>query len=212
MLTYPDLHALEYAITHAEAMGDTAKVAQLRAQQKRSKAFGDGYGTHIPLLAAVVSMAPPGPILELGAGHFSTPLLNALGRAQGRKVVTMDADIEWINHFADFDLANDDHIFIHVTDMWRGWEAEMEQLYTEMETQNGRAWAVALVDQTPPQTRVDTIKYLRGKAEFIVVHDSCNSFFAGVDETLSYFEYQQTYGLMTPPTTVVSDTRPIPKF
>lgn len=209
MQTYPDLHALEYAIAHAEATGNAAKVSELRARQKRSKAHGDGYGTHIPVLASVVSLAYGGPILELGAGHFSTPLLNALGRAQGRKVVTLDADLEWLNQFADLDLGSEDHLFIHVTDMWKGWRAEMEALWAEMDNNK---WAVALVDQTPPQTRVEAIEYLRDKAEFIVVHDSCNSFFAGVDEALATFKHRAVYSLMTPPTTVVSNSTAIPKF
>ena len=67
--SYPDLGAIDYALSHATAIGDTAALRHLNRVKERSLAFAGGYGTHIPLLAAVVAVSPPGPIVELGAGN-----------------------------------------------------------------------------------------------------------------------------------------------
>ena len=130
-------------------------------------------------------------------------MLNMMCKAQGRKLYTLDADMEWLRQFEDIDAASSDHVFIYVGDKWKGWATEVDGLPENQ-------WSVAFVDQTPPQCRIESILHLRDKAEFIVVHDTSNSFFAGVDEVLETFHYGFTYSSMVPSTTVVSMTRPIP--
>lgn len=202
--SFPDLPSLDYSLTYAEGIADAEAVKKLTRIKSRSTAHGTGYGTHLPLLAAITSIARGGPILELGAGNFSTLMLNVVGRAQGRKIYTLDADMEWLNQFDDL---NDDpaHIFLYVGDKWKGWTTEVDGL-------PDKEFAVAFVDQTPPQCRIESILHLRDKAEFIVVHDTNNTFFAGVDEVLESFQYKHTYSRMVPSTTVVSMTRAIPNL
>jgi hypothetical protein len=56
------------------------------------------YGTHIaPLLTAV--LATDGPVLELGCGDFSTPLLHAICAKQNRLLVSTDTDKAWLELF-----------------------------------------------------------------------------------------------------------------
>ena len=200
--TYPDLHALEYSLEFARAVGDQKAIQRLDMLRARSMAHGEGYGTHLPVLAAIAAITK-GPILELGAGNFSTLLLNAMARAQQRKIYTLEADMAWLRTFEDIDLASDLHVFMHVTDGWNGWNSMIDSL-PEQE------WSIAFIDQTPGQTRLETLLHLQDRAEYLIVHDSCNSFFAGVDHALSEFKYQMTYSNMIAPTTVVSNKSPIP--
>ena len=56
--------------------------------------------SHGPLLAACIVAAPPGGVLELGAGAYSTALIHYLARVAGRAVRTIDSDAAWIARFA----------------------------------------------------------------------------------------------------------------
>ena len=116
----------------------------------------DGGGSHVPLLASVVAIARPGPVLELGVGDMSTPLLREMCRAMGRELVS--------------------------------------------------------VDTSPPPSRLELVKSMRERAEFIVIHDTDNQG-GDLTELVAYlegFRHARVCRDFTPWTTVVSDTRGYP--
>ncbi len=143
-----------------------------------------GEGSHIPLLASVVAIAQPGPVLELGVGEKSTPLLREMCRAMGRELVSADTSPEWAKRFG---------------------AAMLEQV-------GGEAWSVVFIDTTAPPTRIELVQRMRGRAEFIVVHDTDNQGgdLAELIEYLGTFPHRYDYTLMRPWTTVVSDARAFP--
>ena len=57
--------------------------------------FGyDAFATAIPTIAAAVELTH-GPIVEIGSGFASTPLLGALAQINGRRIVSLETEPEW---------------------------------------------------------------------------------------------------------------------
>jgi hypothetical protein len=116
----------------------------------------DGYSTHQPPLAACV-MATQGPVLEIGAGLYSTPLLHALCGAAGRALVTVEADARWAGRFKALEAP---------------WHRVVAQdLPGTPEPLADTPWSVVLVDGTTLSRR-PWLATLANAAELLVVHDS----------------------------------------
>lgn len=121
-----------------------------------------GVGSHFPILAAAVARTT-GPVLELGCGYWSTPMLRLLcrymdfwkeGHQSGfppgwRKLESYDTDPEWAKRF-DVPCVAD----------WEKWKPEASR------------YGVAFVDNSPGESRVELILRLKDKAHFIVAHDT----------------------------------------
>ena len=160
--------------------------------QARIGAYAAGAGTHLPLLASVVAIARPGPVLEIGTGHCSAPMLAEMCKAMGREWHVLDHDSTWVHN---------------VLDLGPDWHAAGEKFVSA-----GGQWAVAFIDSSPPLDRNELVCSLRDKCEFLVVHDTDNQ---GGDlaELLEYFKtfpHRYDYTRMRPWTTVVSDVRAYP--
>ena len=134
----------------------------------------DAYGTHLaPLLAALAGSQ--GDVLECGAGHYSTPLLHALCGAQGRQLLTLEAKAPWLETFAD--LRCDWHR-LEAVGSWDAYPWERVDV------------AVALVDHDVH--RAPVVRALRGRARFVVAHDteaSCS----GYGDAFEAYDWAWTY-------------------
>lgn len=115
----------------------------------------DEYGTHLTPLIGMVG-ATSGPVLELGSGDYSTPILHSLC-AKKRLLITADQNGEWLSKFLDL-------------------ESDLHKLYVVKDWEKfgivDRKWDVAFVDHSPGERRVFEIERLRRKARFVLVHDS----------------------------------------
>lgn len=112
-------------------------------------------GSHLPALVACVAVTD-GPVLELGLGEFSTPVLHALC-FRGRKLVSLDHDQRALDNFGC--LASDWH------------EVRLDPNYASLDRLAREPWGVVLVDHWPSERRAaDALKFLG--AEFVVVHDA----------------------------------------
>jgi len=197
---YPDPPAINYALEYARGTKNVEAEKHLLRLQARSNAFGAGYGTHIPLLASVVATAPPGSVLELGVGHFSTPLLAMLCKSMGRHLTSVEEKAEWFDNVRD--LGDD---LVVVSDPYN-WISTLEAMAVSR-------WAVVFVDHgRTNQDRMAALRWLADRADFIVVHDTVNTWFAGVDDVLDSFKYRYDYCAMTPVTTVVSNVHDVSVF
>lgn len=156
-------------------------------RQAREQAYAQRFGTHLPLLAAVIAKAGPGAVLEVGTGHASAPLIAEMCRANGRAWVVYDTDSMWLDMVAD-----------------------LGPLVLGVMEATGPC-AVALVDCVG-WDRLKWLQHLRDQAEFIVVHDTDDP--AGdlkeMNAYLDTFKYRYDYKVMTPWTSVVSMTRSYP--
>jgi hypothetical protein len=157
----------------------------------------DGVGTHVGLLAAAVARtAGEGPVLELGMGDHSTPLLHLL--CVDRLLVSADSSAAWVGRFERF--RSETH-HLHTVPAWRAFRVIDEH-----------QWAVAFVDCTPSHERPALVERLAGRAIHIVVHDTDpdtqSAAVFGLQEVLDTFAYRSDYRMFRPFTTVVSNVRP----
>ena len=149
------------------------------------------YATHLPMLMACVA-ATEGPVLEMGCGNYSTPILSEMCR--GRRLITVDDDPAWMPKFTD--LAHANHQLIAV----KNWT---ELVLPDL------AWDVVLIDHAPAEQRRVDIERFMDKASLIVVHDTETPDFYGYNSILPRFRYRHDHKRWTPWTTVVSQTTPL---
>jgi len=71
----------------------------------------DPYSTHLEALV-VAALMNNEDILELGCGHYSTPILSAICKAQNRNLFIAASDEKWLTQFKEYgecQLVNDWH-------------------------------------------------------------------------------------------------------
>jgi hypothetical protein len=161
----------------------------------RSEMYGARNGTHLPLLASVIAIARPGPVLEVGTGHCSSVMIAEMCKAMGREWRAVDTEREWaVDAVADLGPAAS------------VWIPDYDHI------PRYRHWSVAFVDCSPGEKRLPVVQALRGRTEFIVVHDTdnVNGNVPDLIEALEAFPHKFTYKRMFPWTTVVSNVRAYP--
>ena len=85
----------------------------LSANKRINRVLGSAnWGTHMTPLITAVSHTE-GPILEMGCGDFSTPILHAICSPTKRFLLTTESHRSWMDLFLD--LKNDWHHFEYVT-------------------------------------------------------------------------------------------------
>ncbi len=152
----------------------------------------DQYATHQEALVGAV-MRTSGPVLELGAGDYSTPILHEICRAQGRALVTLEYRWEWLEKFDRFRSAT--HLLFHVKDWARADTIDKQ-------------WSVAFVDHAPGERRKIELERLRlSRTRYVVIHDTEPNPIAGygLEPVLARFKYRRDFSEKIPWTTVVSD-------
>lgn len=128
--------------------------------------------SHLPLLVKTMLIST-GPVLEMGMGPFSTPILHWLCFDQNRWLISYDNSPEYVEENNKF--ASDMHQIRHVSN-WD--DAQIEHTH----------WGVAFIDHAPPERRHIDVARLANTADYIVIHDSQRH----LDQ---YFHYKKIYGL-----------------
>lgn len=127
-----------------------------------------GYGSGmIPL--TIATLLSDGPILELGMGKFSTPLLHLIGTDQARQVVSLETDKEWMQKFAGYNSTQYHKIYYH---------SNFDSL-SQYET--NITWGMVLVDHIYGNRRPLHLIRFANLSKIVVAHDS---------EKRNEFEYQ----------------------
>lgn len=154
------------------------------------------WGSHIPALAACVDLSPGRPVLELGVGHFSTPLLHAM--CAHRKLYSFESDTTWLSQFEYLKSLN--HIFV---------PGDYEETLKPILAEHDR-FSVAFIDNSPggPRRETDFARTIQ-KTDFVIVHDYEGENEKHIAPYLGDFSHLvlARYG---PPTLVVSTETPIP--
>jgi hypothetical protein len=164
------------------------------------KTTGWGYGTHMGALITSV-MNTKGPVFEMGCGDFSTVLLHAICKAQGRYLLSTDTSKEWLGLFLD--LKSDIHDFIYVPVYEDDWQKNPKpEKWDEIGNQE---WGVVFIDHRPGERRRVDIERFSDKAEIIVVHDTEEKGYM-YEYVLSKFKYRYDDKRYNVYTTVVSNT------
>jgi hypothetical protein len=162
----------------------------------------DDYATHYPILAAVVAKVC-GNVLELGCGEGSTPMLHYMCKAMKCPLYTYESDPVWLARYRAY--AVPEHWMFHARD-WAEWMNMQDEVYLN------RKWGVAFVDCAPGEMRAPLIAWLKGKARFIVTHDTETDYATGAnykyEPVFGLFKYRAEFRRWRPYTTVLSDDEP----
>lgn len=118
-----------------------------------------GYESHRPLLIEAIRLTT-GPILELGSGEGSTPIIAAASKSEGRLAVSAETDEAWLRKIGAR-YRSPRHQFVKVDD-WRDFE----------EIEKRSDWSVALVDCAPGEDRPDLANRLAFRCRFVILHDT----------------------------------------
>jgi len=152
----------------------------------------DAYATHIPMLAAIF-LKSSGPVLELGCGDYSTLMLHEMCKVSGRKLVSTDTVLDWLEKFKY--MENEFHEFHHIKDDdWAGFSLIED-----------RHWGMVFVDHAPGERRIVDIERLKDQADFIVIHDTQEAGYK-YETVLPQFKYRFDYKAVHTETSVVSNT------
>lgn len=191
---FPDIGTLIAYMDRARETGQEDLRAQYNFMYERSHSYADGWSTHLPLLASVIATAKKGPVLEVGVGRGSSPLVVEMCRAMGRDLIGLDSEQAWLNEMCDLPYPT-----LEVMPDWAKFPSWIAK----------RNFAVAFVDHGPGEARLPVVKALRGHADYVVVHDTYNpGYMIGLDAELDTWKYRADYKLMASCTSVVSDVKP----
>ena len=177
----------------------------------------DPFSTHQPLLVAAL-LNTQGPILEMGGGYYSTPLVSAFANVQRREAHTIETGAgmyELLKRFSSpfhkiwsvsgYDFAADGR-FMPRADTTRGQYIEIQSRFlTDFCSEGPPRWSVVFIDQAPGYLRVPAIEHFADIADFIVTHDTELVDAYGFEPCLSTFRYRWDSCLHVPHATIVSD-------
>lgn len=155
-------------------------------------------GSHIPLLTKIVEISRK-PVLELGVGWSSTPLLHWICKAQGVNLISVESDREWLEKFRSFE--SDHHKLIH------------HDFNTPLDF--GSGFGVVFVDHRPARKRRSSAQFYADKADFILLHDSELADHPSYKYTPIYgnFKYRYEYKSVGKPyTMILSNTKDVERI
>lgn len=130
--------------------------------------FDPQWNTHLPLLIEALRVTN-GPVLEIGMGIGSTPVLHSL--CADRFLLSQENDPNIVKMFRKYEKGN------HKIELVN-WE----------DAQTAARWSVVLIDHKPEERRKEDIKLLANLADYIVVHDT-------EPESEQLYKYSEVYPL-----------------
>jgi hypothetical protein len=150
----------------------------------------DPFATHQPVLYEV-AMHTAGPIIEFGCGKGSTELLHEICKKQGRLLITLDDDENWLKKFTKkyegdgYTKENSGwHKFYFVPG--KGFNNERGQHWIKFLEENEEIQSISFdlcfIDQSPWMARYETLKRFKDKARYVIIHD------------VDYFPNQKIFG------------------
>ena len=156
------------------------------------------WSSHLPALMGCVA-ATKGMVLEIGVGHFSTPVLHAVLGIMNRQLVSVENDSEWSSTMSGL-FDGEHHRLIFTGDYRR----EIAQLIHQK-------WSVVLIDHFPAgKARADSFQALLPASEFIIVHDYHDETLIEVSKLITSNVKHHVCKMFDPPTLVASLTHDIP--
>lgn len=124
-------------------------------------AIVEEYGTHLPILDAILGPHPPGVALEFGMGLNSTSRL----LRHSRLLFSVEHNPAWYDRTLK-SLRKEHFPGVHAPILW-----PTESVEDFLDQTHGLQFDVALVDG-PGASRVACARALMGRARFIVLHDT----------------------------------------
>ena len=148
-----------------------------------------GWSTHIPVLIKIFGISD-GPIMELGAGVYSTPILHWLCSETKRTLITYESDQEFISFAKEFE--SEFHTVKHIS--------------SYLDISNTDNYGMIFIDHAG-HTRGYTAIHFKNSADYVIIHDSNvirkNKYQLAFPE----FKYRKDFTQYEPWTTVLSNTK-----
>jgi len=156
--------------------------------------YTPAWATHLPILARIMLIST-GPVIELGMGIHSTPLLHMFCKEQGRKLYSYEEDSVWYK--AHWAWASEYHFIELVTD-WDTVPIEREH------------WGVVLIDHLGERRATDAIRVAQ-YADYVVLHDSNGRYEREYhyEKVYPFYKYRYIYDKTGNHTTVLSNFIPV---
>lgn len=159
----------------------------------------DPYATHVPYLIKLLEKikTTKHPILELGCGYGSTPILHEFCEINQIPLITLESDKNWLNEIKNKFPETQFHKYIEVLD----WASSIQTLVSEK-------YSLIFVDQSPWEARTLSVNKLKNNCEFILLHD-CDYFLNRTVTSYSEFGkhwkefYPQNDGYLAGPPTLI---------
>lgn len=146
------------------------------------------WSSHMAMLIKTIMLTDK-PVLEIGSGLFSTPLMHWLCKMRGLKLVTYENIEEYYKFAKGFQSPN------HRIKFVKDWNE------IDLKTH----WGVVLIDHHPSEQRgLDAIR-LKDKADYLVLHDSEKPEFYNYEQAYPHFKYKFDWKECKPWTTVLSN-------
>jgi len=155
------------------------------------------WASHLPLLIKVLEKSD-GPVLELGMGPFSTPVMHMLCKNRDRLLVSYESNKNYFDMHKSF--VNEFHQINFVTS-WDDIKIEIP-------------WGVVFVDHAPDIRRGIEAKRVANFAQFVVLHDSDprNDPYYKYPEVYPLYKYRLDYKKFVPNTTLLSNFVDVSKW
>ncbi len=134
------------------------KMLLIEPQAGQHYGLGDWH-THLPLLTAALAGGRPRTILELGAGDYSTRLINSYVRSCDAYALTLENNFNpgWFEGLLHLELPN------HRFDKVESWDYE----------QTAGPWDLVFIDHGPESERIPAADYYSTRCKMLMLHD-CN--------------------------------------
>jgi len=147
-------------------------------------------GSHIPVLIKMIQMSE-GPILELGTGFYSTPILHWICAENKRKLVSYESSADYFEVVKRY--ATDFHEVNFVED----WSKIDISEY----------WGLVFVDHYPAEQRILEMARVTNNADYVVAHDSepRNDKLYHYSTINELYKYRYDYDKLYPNTVVFSN-------
>jgi hypothetical protein len=147
-----------------------------------------GWTTHMTMLLKVIGNST-GPVLEVGGGPFSTPLLHWMCKMQNRKLVTYENEPMFYQMCKTFQSG------LHTIRFIENWD----------DMDFNTHWGVVFIDHHPDVRRVFDLINFKDKADYIVCHDTEKRDKYSWDKANKLFKYQYIWKDCRPWTSVYSN-------
>jgi len=155
--------------------------------------MSEGYASHSTLLTAAFQVTT-GPVLELGTGLGSTPMLHGLCGSTKRLLHSVESNRPWFDELTP-EYKRDWHTFRFTENFLHLPEYQKE-------------WGLVFVDHGIINERHVSIMAL-SEVPMIVVHDTCHPRLYNYEEAFSHFKFRYDLSLYGPQTSVVSNTEDV---
>jgi len=158
-------------------------------------------GSHIPVLMKILNISE-GPVLELGTGLNSTPVIHWLCSKDKRHIESYESSEMF--YLAARNYRNEHH-GVHRVEKLGGWDK------IDIESQHG---GMVFIDHAPGKRRTIEMARVANNADYVVVHDTepNSDWHYHYSNNFDKYKYRYNYTAAYPHTSIFSNFKDVSKL